>query len=123
MSKTKQKDMKNSCDEKDSLIAKYEAYIDNLNDDKACLVDQIEQRDAEIKMLNGLLVKAVSDAEQERFQCKNLCEPTYKYLLETARNEAIDELANRIATAIYPEHTLSVCQVYRIAQETKEKFV
>jgi restriction endonuclease S subunit len=28
--------------EKDALIEKHEAYIDNLNDDKACLVEQIE---------------------------------------------------------------------------------
>lgn len=37
--------------EKDALIAKHEAYIDTLNEDKSCLVEQIEKKDAEIERL------------------------------------------------------------------------
>ncbi len=68
---------------------------------------QFAEKDAEIERLNGLLLKAINDAEQDRSQCKNICAPTYKNLLETARAEAIDEFADRlkstlIAGGIYP---------------------
>lgn len=56
----------------------------------------LHEKDATIDALNGLFVKATSDAEQERFQCKNICKPTYKNLLETARAEAITEFAERL---------------------------
>jgi NurA-like 5'-3' nuclease len=49
--------------EKNALIAKHEAYIDTLNDDKANLVEQIEKKDAEIERLNNTLADALVRAE------------------------------------------------------------
>lgn len=43
-----------------------------------------------------------------------------EYFLSRARADAITEFAQRIVKAIHPEYPLSVCQVYRIAQEMKE---
>jgi hypothetical protein len=60
---------------KDSVIEKYEAYIGNLNDDKACLVEQIEKKDAEIERLNKAMDVMVLEhkrlIEMERRKNKN----------------------------------------------------
>ena len=46
--------------EKDALIAKHEAYIDNLNDDKAYLVEQLNEKEAKIERLQEI-ADAVAD--------------------------------------------------------------
>ena len=49
--------------EKNALIAKHEAYIDTLNDDKSNLVEQIEKKDAEIERLTK--ERDLANAERE----------------------------------------------------------
>ena len=59
--------------EKDALIAKHEAYIDTLNDDKSCLVEQIEKKDAEIERLQEI-ADAVADSFPVCEGCKGKTE-------------------------------------------------
>lgn len=73
--------------EKDAIIAKHEEYIDTLNDDKACLVEQIEEKDAEIERLT---------AERDRAQA--ICVEMGKLNqaeIAIARTEVITELLER----------------------------
>jgi hypothetical protein len=74
--------------EKDALLEQWDA---DLKTYEAMLMS----KDAEIERLNGLFLKAVNDAERERFQYKNICEPIYKAMLVDARAEAITEFAER----------------------------
>lgn len=78
----------------------------------------LREKDATIDALNGLFVKATSDAEQERFQCKNICKPTYKNLLETARAEAITEFEERLIK--YYDALKSGLVAYHIKEVAKE---
>lgn len=113
----------------DALIAKLEAYIDELNEDKSYLVGQIAdlqqtvlKKDAEIERLKKELDDARRDcavAEQNHYECKKE--------LETARSEAITEFAERLkgrfnvcAKAKYSERTVHEV-IDHIAKEMREK--
>jgi hypothetical protein len=107
--------------EKDALIAKHEAYIDTLNDDKANLVEQIEKKDAEIERLTvnmnayGLTAKNLAQ-EFEDYRADVQME------IADARAEAITEFAEKIKTFY---HNLSGKTVggsveYHIDQIAKE---
>ena len=76
--------------EKDALIAKHEAYIDNLNDDKAYLVEQLNEKDAEIERLNK---------EVDRLSQVVLYHDAFANdAIADARAEAINTFANRLKT-------------------------
>lgn len=83
----------------------------------------LREQYAEIERLQETLLKAQMDAEQERFQCKNICEPTYKNLLETARSEAITEFAERVLALRVRKNqflfVISKGNIDRIAKEMK----
>ena len=98
---------------RDCAIAEQNHYeckkeLEEMSDD---ILDSVRaERDrykAESQRYQSAFLKAQTDAEQERFQCKNICDPTYKNLLETARAEAITEFAERLK-----EKAFSVPTVY-----------
>ena len=111
---------------KDSVIEKHEAYIDNLNDDKACLVEQIEKQDAAIAsyilqiadMQREIACQADlitflekhkkaeddKDAEIERLKSdlqiwKDIAHRETRYVV-TARDDAINEFAKELTSEL-----------------------
>ena len=95
--------------EKDALIAKHEAYIDTLNEDKSCLVEQIEKKDAEIERLSHQCSECAG-CTQWKCDCSNI------------RVEAITEFAERLKTFYkhLPGNTVGGAVEYHIDQIAKE---
>ena len=84
--------------EKDALIAKHEAYIDTLNDDKANLVEQIEKKDAEIERWK-------TEAENQSVWWRDNFHSVFQSAKETIRAKAITEFAERLkAHECLPEY-------------------
>lgn len=94
-------DARSDCAIAEQLHYECKRELEEMSDD---ILDSVRaERDrykAECEQYQSAFLKAHNDAEQERFQCKNICEPTYKNLLETARAEAIDEFAERLKEAV-----------------------
>jgi hypothetical protein len=113
---------------RDCAIAEQNHYeckkeLEEMSDD---ILDNVRaERDrykAESQQYQSAFLKATMDAEQERFQCKNICEPTYKNLLETARSDAITEFAERLKKfySHLKGNTASGSVEYHIDQVVKE---
>lgn len=97
----------------DALIAKLEAYIDTLNDDKANLVEQINEKDAEIERLktevkryentcgklivrdNGEVVGFI-EGQEKTYIDKSIARVLRSMAVTTARSEAITEFAEML---------------------------
>ena len=116
-------DARRDCAVAEQLHYECKKELEEMSDD---ILDSVRaERDrykAESQQYQSAFLKATMDAEKERFQCKNICEPTYKNLLETARADAITEFAERLKTFYkhLPGNTVGGSVEYHIDQVVKE---